>query len=187
MTTAKPKPALRVCVIGLAGSGKSTCADLIEGYARDKGLTHARVKLAKPLYDLQRQVYRAAGGALREGAQDQVLLEALAEAMRRIRPESLADDFARRLAETDADLVVNDDLRDPHVDAPALRARGFRVLRVVCDERLRQARLAERDDPSRADRSTSQLDLIEPDAVIDNSAGLDAYRDTVHQVLGGWL
>ena len=187
MTDNQPRPSLRVCVIGLAGVGKSTCAGLTEEFARDKGLTYARVKLSEPLYHLQEQVYRTAGADLREDAQDQVLMEALADAMRRIRPESLADDFTRRLARTDAELVVNDDLRDPHVDAPALRAHGFRVLRVVCDEDLRQSRLDQRDDPTRADRSTRQIDLIEPDAVIDNGAGLDAYRAAVHELLGSWL
>ncbi|MCX4721155.1 hypothetical protein [Streptomyces virginiae] len=187
MTNTDTTPVLRVCVVGLAGAGKSTCASLIEEFARDKGLSYARVKLAKPLYDLQEQVYRAALGTLREGAQDQILMEALADAMRRIRPDSLADDFTRRLMGVDADLIVNDDLRDPYVDAPALRAEGFRVLRIVCDEDLRQQRLAKRDDPSRADGSTRQLDLIEPDAVIDNGAGLEEYRNAVHQVLGSWL
>ncbi|MGW4894274.1 AAA family ATPase [Kitasatospora sp. NPDC004240] len=186
MTTSKPD-SLRVCVVGLAGVGKSTSATLIEEFARAKGLTHARVKLAKPLYDLQEQVYRAAGATLRADAQDQVLMEALADAMRRINPASLADDFTRRLAATDADIVVNDDLRDPHVDARALRAQGFRVLRITCDEELRQSRLDGRDDPTRADRSTREIDLIEPDAVIVNGAGLDEYRTAVHELLGSWL
>lgn len=187
MTTTEARRPLRIAVVGLAGAGKSTCATLIEEFARDKGLAYARVKLATPLYDLQEQVYRRAGGSLHEGAQDQVLMEALADAMRRIRPESLADDFAARLAAVDADLVVNDDLRDPHVDALALRGHGFRVLRITCAEELRQERLAGRGDPSRADRSTREIDLIEPDAVIDNGAGLDTYRSTVHELLGSWL
>ncbi|MGG2459853.1 hypothetical protein ACO0M4_08545 [Streptomyces sp. RGM 3693] len=186
MSTA-PRPALRVSVIGLSGVGKSTCASMIEEFARQRGLAHTRVKLAKPLYDLQAEVYRTAGAELPDGAQDQILMEALAGALRRIRPASLADDFTRRLAGTDADLVINDDLRDPHVDAPILRAQGFRVLRIVCDEDLRQKRLAERGDPTRAESSTRELDLIEPDAVLDNGAGLDAYRTAVHQVLGSWL
>lgn len=72
-------------------------------------------------------------------------------------------------------------------DAPALRAQGFRVLRIVCDEGLRQKRLAERGDPTRADASTRELDRIEPDAVLDNGADLDTYRAAVQQVLEGWL
>jgi hypothetical protein len=186
MTSEDRRP-LRISVVGLAGAGKSTCATLIEEFARDKGLIHARIKLAKPLYDLQEHVYRTAGGSLHDGAQDQILMEALADAMRRIRPESLADDFVARLASVDADVVVNDDLRDPHVDAPALRGRGFRVLRITCDEELRQVRLAGRGDPSRADRSTLEIDRIQPDAVIDNGAGLDEYRAAIHDLLGSWL
>ncbi|AIA07103.1 hypothetical protein SAZ_34660 [Streptomyces noursei ZPM] len=178
---------LRVSVIGLSGAGKSTCASMIEEFARERGLSHTRVKLAAPLYDLQAEVYRTAGAQLAAGAQDQLLMEALAGALRRIRPASLADDFTRRLAGTDADVVINDDLRDPHVDAPALRAQGFRVLRIVCDEGLRQKRLAERGDPTRADASTRELDRIEPDAVLDNGADLDTYRAAVQQVLEGWL
>ena len=187
MSAAKPSAGLRVSVIGLAGAGKSTCASLIREYALGEGLTYARLKIAKPLYDLQEQVYLMAGVMLREGEQDQVLMEALASAMRRIRPQSLIDDFTRRLSETEADLVVNDDLRDPDVDAPVLRAQGFRFLRVVCDEDLRRQRLTGRGDRSRSDGSTSQIDLIEPDVVIDNGTGLDACRDAVRQVLRSWL
>ena len=68
--------------------------------------------------------------------------------------------LAGYLAGTSADVVINDDLRDPHVDAPLLRRHGFRVLRITCDESVRQARLAGRGDPTLADRSTAQLHLI---------------------------
>src|SRR5205085_1952070 len=87
---------LRLSVIGLTGSGKSTCASIIEDLATERGLTHTRVKLARPLYDLQAQVYRTAGVTLPPGGQDQLLMEALATAMRRIRAGSLVDDFLRR-------------------------------------------------------------------------------------------
>jgi dephospho-CoA kinase len=178
---------LRLSVIGLAGSGKSTCASLIEDFVAARGLTSTRLKLAKPLYDLQAKVYETAGAPLRAGAQDQVLMEALASALRRIRAKSLVDDFLVRLADADVDVVVNDDLRDPHVDAVALRARGFRVIRVTADPAVRADRLAVRADLTRSDRSTDQLDLIRPDAVIDNSGGLAAFRDAVHRLVGGWL
>ncbi|MFI5779556.1 hypothetical protein [Nocardia sp. NPDC051570] len=178
---------LRVAVIGLAGCGKSTCASLIEEFAAARGLRYGRVKLAQPLYELQSQVYRVARVPIADGAQDQILMEALATALRRIRPESLAEDFLDRLDRTDADIVVNDDLRDPYIDAVALRARSFRVIRVTADQDVRATRLAGRGDPTRTDGSTAQLDLIEPDVVIDNSAELDAYRRTVHDLLGSWL
>lgn len=178
---------LRVSVVGLAGVGKSTCASLIAEFAHDQGLSHAVVKLAKPLYDLQEQVYRRSGAALNAGAQDQVLMEHLAEAMRRLRPTSIVDDFLARLDETTADVIVNDDLRDPDHDAPGLTGRGFRILRITCDEDVRQKRLAARGDPSLADRSTRQIDRIPPDAVIENLGSLGEYRDRVHAVLRSWM
>jgi dephospho-CoA kinase len=178
---------LRIAVIGLSGCGKSTTTGIVAEYATDKGLTCATVKLATPLYDLQEQVYRRAGVEIPPGAQDQVLLEALADAMRRIRPHSLADDFLARLAKTHTDVVLNDDLRDPHVDAVVLRDNGFRILRVTASPEVRQQRLAGRGDLTRADASTSGLDLIRPDAVLDNSGTLADHRAAVHALLGGWL
>jgi hypothetical protein len=181
------RSALRLAVIGLSGCGKSTTAGLIGRFAAENGLSHGVVKLAKPLYDLQREVYRVAGATLAPGAQDQVLLEQLADTLRRIRPDALAADFLARLKEVDADIVVNDDLRDPDVDAPALRAHGFRVLRVTADPEVRLGRLAERADLTRADRSTARLDLIEPDAVLDNSGSLDELRASLDRLLRSWL
>jgi molybdopterin-guanine dinucleotide biosynthesis protein len=182
-----PSNRLRLSVIGHAGSGKSTFASFVEEAVDRRGLTRARVKLAKPLYDLQAAVYQTAGVSLSANAQDQVLMESLATALRRIRPESLVDDFLRRLASCAADVVINDDLRDPHIDAVVLRRAGFRIVRVTADDRVRVARLAARGDLSRSDRSTSELDLIKPDAIVDNSGELDEYRRRVDDLVGGWL
>jgi dephospho-CoA kinase len=179
--------ALRVAIIGLSGCGKSTTAGIIADACADAGLTCETVKLAKPLYDLQALVYRRAGVPIAAGAQDQALLEALATAMRRIRPASLADDFLARLAATSADVVLNDDLRDPHVDAVALRDSGFRVLRITAPPEVRQRRLLGRRDITRADASTADIDLIEPDAVLDNGGGLAEHRAAVLALLKGWL
>ena len=178
---------LRIAIIGLAGCGKSTSAGIVARFASEAGLSCATVKLAEPLYDLQATVYRRAGVAIADGAQDQVLMEALAAAMRRIRPESLVDDFLTRLAGTSADVVINDDLRDPHVDAVTLRRNGFRVLRVTAAPEVRRRRLAARGDLSRADASTSELDLIEPDAVLDNSGGLAEHDAAVRALVRSWL
>lgn len=191
MTEGSAAPRLRIAVIGLSGAGKSTCAGFIREWAAERGLTVARVPLAKPLYDLQDRVYAAAGVPLRPGAQDQVLLEELATQLRRINPRSLVDDFLARAADAVRDgagVLVNDDLRDAHTDAPALRAEGFRVLRVTCDETVRRTRLQGRGDLSRADGSTAALDRIEPDAVLDNSGDdLSAYRAAVSDLMGRWL
>lgn len=178
---------LRIAIIGLAGCGKSTSASLIQSFAAEQGLSFAVVKLAAPLYRLQSEVYRAAGVELMPGSQDQLLMESLADAMRRIRPDSLARDFLKRLVDCDADVVVNDDLRDPQVDWPALRAEGFRVLRITAAPSVRMARLNTRADITRTDRSTSQLDLIPADAVLDNSGEIADHQAALRQLLRSWL
>jgi hypothetical protein len=178
---------LRIAVIGLAGSGKSTFAGVVAELAHERGLRCARLGLAAPLYALQERVYEAARTPLREGAQDQVLMETLARALRRISPTSLVDHFLDRLGAVEADVVVNDDLRDPHVDAVRLAAQGFRVVRVRATEPVRAARLSGRGDLTRSDRSTDELDRIVPDAVIDNDGDLDAFRAAVRALVGSWL
>src|SRR5207253_4794770 len=125
----------------------------------------------------------AAGVDLPAGAQDQLLMEALASALRRIRAESLADDFITRLARTEADVVINDDLRDPHVDAVALREQGFYVVRVHAPAPVRQARLAARGDVTVSDRSTEGLDQIQADAVIENCSDLASFRSAVRRLV----
>lgn len=176
---------LRIAVIGHSGSGKSTCATVLRDYAAAQGLRFARIALARPLYRLQDRVYAVAGMRPRAGAQDQVLMEDLASHLRRLNPRALADDFATQLADCSADLVVNDDLRDPVVDAPALRELDFWILRITCQEQVRLSRLAARAELTRSDGSTRDLDLdlIEPNMVIDNSGDLDTYRSAIHHVV----
>lgn len=132
------------------------------------------LKLAKPLYDLQQAFYRLAGKDIDPSDQDQLLLESIASHLRRISPTSLVDDFTQRLALTTADVVINDDLRDPHVDYPALQRLGFRFVRVRSDEQLRRSRLAHRADLTVVveSQSSAQIDLIQPDFYIDNNGSL---------------
>jgi dephospho-CoA kinase len=176
---------LRLSVVGLTGSGKSTTTDLLGRALASRGLTVSVVKLADPLYRLQRAVYEAAGVAIQPGDQDQVLLEALARELRRISPTSLVDDFMRRLERTACDVALNDDLRDTFVDYPALRDAGFRVLRVRAPEDVRLARLGRRSDLTVVANSTTtvHIDEIEPDAVIVNDGTLDELAEAVERAL----
>jgi hypothetical protein len=177
----------RLSVIGLTGSGKSTFASIVEDLADERGLSHCRVKIAKPLYDLQKCVYETASASLRPGDQDQILMEALADSLRRIRPRSLIDRFLAELAATDADVVINDDLRDPHLDAVVLREHGFRIVHLRAAPEVRAARLAVRGDLTRSERSTEELSLITAHAVIDNDGDLASYTDAVRRLVGAWL
>lgn len=162
---------VRICLFGLTGSGKSTLARLCVNAITKADRSGAVLKLAEPLYRLQREFYAVAARPIDPYRQDQLLLESIATHLRRISPTSLADDFRRRLALLDVDVVINEDLRDPYIDYPALRELGFTFIRVQVDEEVRRKRLANRLDLSTVTDSatTRGLDLITPDLVLDNS------------------
>lgn len=176
---------LRIVVYGLTGSGKSTSAGIVRDYFTACGDRVAVLKLAQPLYELQQQFYRIASRPIAFYEQDQQLLELIATQLRRILPRSLVDDFLRRLEATEADVIINDDLRDTQVDYPVLRQHGFRFIRISCHEALRRDRLAQRMDISTVIQShtTSQLDAITPDAVVENSGTLAELQATIRTIL----
>lgn len=176
----------KIVVYGLAGSGKSTTAGIVRDYYTQRGKSVEIVKLAKPLYDLQQRFYATAGAAIRYDDQDQPLLETIATQLRRISETSLADDFRRRLKEVRCDVVVNDDLRDPYVDYPALYNESFVFIRVKCPEELRIRRLQARADKEAVvdSESTRNIDLIQPHYVIMNdSTQVEDLQAKIHAVL----
>lgn len=178
----------RIVLYGHSGSGKSTSARLVRNYYERSGRRVAVVKLAEPLYALQHAFYQAVGRTIDAHAQDQVLLEMIAEQLRRLSPTSLVDCFRRRVAEVEADVILNDDLRDVDVDYPALQALGFSFLRVWCDEPVRLRRLFGRSDLSSRPQSatTSRIDAIRADARIDNSDdGVENLKRHIEAVLAG--
>jgi hypothetical protein len=142
----------------------------LKTYFEEQGASVTILKLAKPLYHLQQEFYRIAGISIQEHDQDQVLLEMIASQLRRISSTSLIDDFSRRLAETSSDVIINDDLRDPHIDYPALKNMAFKFMRIHCPEPIRQKRLYRRGDLSMVVHSTTSagIDLISPDWIIEN-------------------
>lgn len=177
-------PPARICLIGHTGAGKSTTAGLLADALAARGRRVEVVKLAEPLYRLQGEVYRVAGRPIEHYAQDQLLLEALATHLRRISASALVDDFVRRLDAVRADVVLNDDLRDPWTDWPALRQLGFRVVRVVASRETRAARLAGRGDVASLldSASTAELDRIEPDELLENEGSLAELRAAVERL-----
>lgn len=161
-------------LVAPSGSGKSTATRFLREGFEASGLRVAVLKLAEPLYRLQREFYRCAGHEIDLYAQDQPLLESIAAQLRALSPRALVDDLLRRLEASDADVVINDDLRDPHVDWPAMRQAGFRVVGIAVDERIRRERLLRRRDlASSADsRASQEIGLIRHDIVLDNNRSL---------------
>lgn len=180
---------LRVSLIAPSGAGKSTVAGLLKSAFESSGLSVQILKLAAPLYQLQAGFYRECRVDLAAGRQDQHLLEVIATEMRRIAPQSLVLHFGERLAGADADVVLNDDLRDDQTDWPWLRRNGFTVVRVVAGAALRKQRLEGRGDLTLVKDSPldAQTARIREDCTITNEESLDALRAQVQALAASLL
>ncbi|HEY0392504.1 MAG TPA: hypothetical protein VGC63_12405 [Solirubrobacterales bacterium] len=172
-------------LVGASGSGKSTLTDLLREGFEASGLRVEVVKLAEPLYWLQREFYRYAGREIDLYAQDQPLLESIATHLRSLSPRALVDDFLRRLDVSDADVIINDDLRDPHVDWPTMRQAGFRVIGIAVEEPTRRERLSRRRDlaTSMDSKASRDISLIRPDIVLDNNGSLRELKSAAAAVV----
>ncbi len=166
---------LRVAFIAASGAGKSSAARFLREAFASRGLTSATIKLAAPLYRVQSAIYAECGAPqLPDGFQDRPLMELVAEQMRRISPHALLAPFIQAVQHCEADVVINDDLRDPLVDWPALVKLGFETVSVVSTTSSRHQRLARRGDPasrveSKADRGALE---IQTDYSIENVGDL---------------
>lgn len=162
---------LKLALYGLSGAGKSTTSLLLGRLCVERGIDLQVFKIAEPLYLMQQELYTMVGRKIAPYQQDQILLRVLAGEIRRIAPSFLADDFLRRVDQSAAEVVVNDDLKDVDVDYPKLAAAGFRFVKVACDEETRLRRLANREDLAVAPETvqTWRFDRIRPDWEIDNT------------------
>lgn len=161
----------KIVFYGKSGSGKSTtCSNAIK-YYQDKGKKVQVIKLAYPLYVLQKEFYDIAEVNIRFYDQNQALLESIASHLREINPNSIISNFSKRLSKSEADIIINDDLRDTKIDYPTMKEAGFIFIKICCNEELREKRLRERNDLNTIfdSRTTNFIDEIEADYVIDTS------------------
>lgn len=179
----RTRPPLRLAVFGHSGAGKSTFTDILQRWAESRGLMIERVKLAAPLYHLQQEFRTMAGVSVPPDIQDQRLMESIATHLRALNPRSLVQPVLDRVAASHADIVVNDDLRDPHVDAPALIEAGFVMVKVSARAAVRASRLSRRGDVSTSDASASGIDAIPVRHSLVNESGLDSFQHAVHRLL----
>lgn len=174
---------LKISVFGHSGAGKSTFTGFARDWAAARGANAERIGLAEPLYEVQQFTRDLVGAQLAPTNQDQLLLEAVASSMRTMDRESIARIFLGKVQRCTSDLVINDDLRDPDVDAERLRSAGFVFIRVQAGDTCRRARLAERGDATRSDASSAFINEIQPDHVITNDETLDEYREQIFALL----
>lgn len=177
---------LKFAIYGLSGSGKSSTGKLIKDYFEAKNMKTEFLKLAYPLYQIQKIFYDTAGKKIDFYDQDQILLEIIAENLRRISKTALVDDFISRLKLSTADVVINDDIRDYNNDYPILKRENFIFFKIFCDEDLRIKRIMQRKDISIKINSatTRDIDKFESDWVVDSSANdLEIMKGLVHNIL----
>ncbi|MGI4861661.1 MAG: AAA family ATPase [Janthinobacterium lividum] len=181
-------PQLRLTLVAPSGSGKSTAAQMLKQHFEQAGKRVEIIKLAAPLYALQRAFYETACQDLPDGAQDQHLLEYIASELRKLDRWSLVKNFERRLAQSPADVVINDDLRDDQTDWPYLRQRGFDVVKIVTDPGVRSVRLGKRGDISLVKKSALDLQMqrIRADYAVPNNGAFDVLEQRI-KVLAEWL
>ncbi|MBK3587391.1 ATP-binding protein [Streptomyces sp. MBT57] len=176
-----PENGVSIALFGKPGAGKSTCAELLQQECSASGPSMRIVKIADPLYRLQRTVYEAAGvPAPVAGVQDGQLLNTLGAHLRRINPTCLTDAFAARVAAVHSEapdaVVVCDDMRAP--DAAALAGMGFLLVEITAPDEVRTTRKALRGDLSPGDERhcTERPIEVEPWRRITNSGGLEFLR-----------
>ena len=179
----RARPPLRIAVFGHSGAGKSTFTELLQRWAASRCLTVEWVKLAAPLYQLQQEFRTVAGMAASPDTQDQRLMESIATHLRALNPRALVQPVLDQVAVSQADIIVNDDLRDPHVDAPALIEAGFVTVRVLACDAIRASRLSHRGDVSTSDASASGIDAIPVNHFLVNESDLDSFQDSIHRLL----
>lgn len=156
-------------VVGKAGAGKDTIAELLQwrftcGYLR--------IALADPLKGIAAQLWG------NDARKDRAKLQALGLKVRDIHEDTWVDVLLRRMAQQEATLVWPDhvrwvvtDVRFPN-ELTALVSRGFKVLRVVAPRHVRIDRLRQNgklQDESELDHvSETALDNYEEDFLINN-------------------
>lgn len=183
----EPEPH-HVALVGLTGVGKSTlAAALVRSLAarKQRGVV---VKLAAPLYRLQRAVHIEAGLDPLTTGQDQQLLSDLAGHLRRLNPVALTEAFLVEVATYPDDVVVlNDDLRDIG-DAERLRDAGFHLVRLTCPESVRHTRLGNRADTSLINEKElfgPQLEAMPVQCTLDTRTPAIELADQLLSTLGG--
>lgn len=165
---------VRLFLYGRRAAGKSTVA----AFLSEAG---ARVyKLSDPLYRIARELFGMKG-------KDRCLLQVLGDKLREIDPECLLNHFVLRLYTEGPQFAVVEDVRLLH-EAERLRALGFLGVLVKAADAARSSRLRARGEDVRPEedghRTEAEVDLIVPDAVIDNSGTLKDLRKATAALLG---
>ena len=175
----------KIAIYGLSGAGKSTVRQILVKKFKEKKLKVEVVKLAEPLYYMQSVLYETAGKKIEYYQQDQKVLEAMAGLLRNIDSFSIVNYFKRTVKNMDADIIINDDIRDYKTDYQYLKNEGFVFIHVVCDEKIRRSRLEQREDISivKNSNTTSALEKFTEDFVVENNGTINELEEQINRII----
>lgn len=172
--------AVKIALLGNTGVGKGTFASFLEEIIEDRQVQ--RLKLAKPLYDAQQDVYDICGVIKQYDVQDGELLNFLGAHMRKINPKVLEDCLRERLTNIDCDVVVCDDARPK--DVAYLKELGFIIVEIITRPEITGARRELRGDvtlgSSNHSSENGQRD-IESDYTIINESTIEDFRESAER------
>jgi cytidine deaminase len=137
-------PRTQIALLGGPGAGKDTFVRLFRKL--HPNISCQVIRLAEPLYKIQKEVYKVCFREIKEGQQDGVLLNFLGKHMREIHPQVLIDHFANTVRESKADLILCSDARP--LDIPFIKKMGFTVIHIATDPSLALERRRKRGDLS---------------------------------------
>lgn len=168
----------RIAITGLAGTGKTTIADAISAHFKVPKLS-----IARPVKRLGEAVARRLGIDPADKVAVRPIFDAIGTEGRTIDPRIWINMLALLLGDADDQQGFTvDDVRYAN-EAELLKAHGFLVLRVECDEETRRWRMEQRDgtfDPASL-TNASELSVadVPHDALIQN--GRDRTLDSLVQ------
>jgi len=136
----------KLALLGGTGVGKDTFVQIFrKNFPR---VSCQLIRLAEPLYEVQRFIYKTCSKEILGDVQDGILLNFLGKHMRSINSNVLLDRFAQSVQELESrvDMILCSDVRP--VDVQFVKKMGFTVVYITADPQLTLERRKKRGDLS---------------------------------------
>ena len=171
------KQKLLIGISGKMGSGKSTISHMLKAGFEMTDRKVEIMSLSKPLYKAQDLLYKQFGLEL-QGDKDRNLLISIGQWGRDIDPDFWVEQAAKSIVESDADIIICDDIRFKN------EADFFKRLGVIF--RIEGEQRGDNVDHSKAtDATECSLDDYKFDNVIHNNKSPDDMCMEIATIMGG--
>jgi len=168
---------LKICFVAPSGYGKTTAIKILSKLYKIKN-----IKIAKPLYDIQRYFYKKIK-AKKLGEQDGELLQFLGIKIRKENASFLTDTFVKEVKKYEhlQAIIANDDCRPP--DYSTLKGLGFVFVKIngFCRNRVDHTK-------ANPNLSLEWKSVIPYDFSVDNYGTMLEYKNNliilIKQILG---